>query len=47
LEEERDLKLTDIITQLQALSRGVLARKYLPEISSILSNNSSFFSKEL
>ncbi len=27
LEEERDLKLTDIITQLQALCRGVLARK--------------------
>ncbi len=27
LEEERDLKLTDIITQLQALCRGVLARR--------------------
>ncbi|CAF2959807.1 unnamed protein product [Rotaria sp. Silwood2] len=27
LEEERDLKLTDIMTQLQALCRGVLARK--------------------
>ncbi|CAF3703620.1 unnamed protein product [Adineta steineri] len=27
LEEERDLKLTDIITHLQALCRGVLARK--------------------
>ncbi|CAF1027431.1 unnamed protein product [Rotaria sordida] len=27
LEEERDIKLTDIMTQLQALCRGVLARK--------------------
>ena len=27
LEEERDMKLTDVIVQLQALSRGVLARK--------------------
>ncbi|CAF5151459.1 unnamed protein product, partial [Rotaria magnacalcarata] len=27
LEEERDLKLTDIMTQLQALCRGALARK--------------------
>ena len=27
LEEERDLKLTDIIIQFQALARGILARR--------------------
>ena len=27
LEEERDLKLTDIIVQFQALARGLLARR--------------------
>ena len=27
LEEERDLKLTDIIIQFQALSRGMIARR--------------------
>ncbi len=27
LEEERDVKLTEIMTQIQALSRGLLARK--------------------
>lgn len=29
LEEERDLKLTDIIVQFQAYSRGCLARRYV------------------